>query len=249
MNRIATLIALFGVAVLTACSSAKLGKEQVLYMAVGASDAVGVGAIPLTHGYVYRIEDGLQDRGKSVRLLNLGIPDADLNTIAEAVRVGALRLGARPDLVTIWVGANDIIDGVDRSDFEAELAKLLDDLRDKTKAFIVIADIPDLTQLPRFRANPQKSVNRERIAAFNDAIERQADKHHVPVVKLSEEPVEDRYVSDIDGFHPSDEGHRRIANLFLAVILPEVAERDRGREIASFCGRGSAALISTVSAM
>jgi hypothetical protein len=45
--------------------------------------------------------------------------------------------------------------------------------------------------------------------------------------------VEDRYVSDIDGFHPSDEVHRRIANLFLAVILPEVAERDRDRGIAT----------------
>jgi len=233
MNPIAKLIALYGLAMLTACSSAKLGKEQILYMAVGASDAVGVGATPLTHGYVYRIEDGLQDRGKSVQLLNLGIPGADLHTIAEAVRVGALRLGARPDLVTIWVGANDIIDGVNRSDFEADLAKLLDDLRDKTKAFIVIADIPDLTQLPRFRDNPQKSVNRERIAAFNDAIERQAKKHNLPVVKLSQEPIEDKYVSDIDGFHPSDEGHRRIAELFLAVILPEVAERDRDQGIAT----------------
>lgn len=232
MNRIAKLAALFGLAILTACSSAKLGKEQISYMAVGASDAVGVGAIPLSHGYVYRINNELQDRGKTVHLLNLGIPGADLPTISDAVKV-ALRAGAEPDLVTIWVGANDIIDGVDADDFESELADMLDRLRDKTKAFIVIADIPDLTQLPRFRANPQRSVTKERIAAFNAAIERQADKHRVPVVKLSEEPVLDRYVSDIDGFHPSDEGHRHIANLFLAVILPEVAERDRGWEIAS----------------
>jgi acyl-CoA thioesterase I len=232
MNRQTKLAALVGLAILTACTSAKLGEEQILYMAVGASDAVGVGAIPLSHGYVYRINSELQDRGKTVHLLNLGIPGADLSTIADVVKV-ALRAGARPDLVTIWVGANDIIDGVDAGDFEAELADLLDRLRDKTKAFIVIADIPDLTQLPRFRANPQRSVTKERIAAFNDAIERQADKHHVPVVKLSKEPIEDRFVSDIDGFHPSDEGHRRIADLFLAVILPEVAERDRSWEFAA----------------
>ena len=222
MKGIAQLVCLLGLAILTACTSAKLGEKRISYMAVGASDAVGVGAIPLSHGYVYRINNGLQDRGKTVHLLNLGIPGADLHIIADAVNF-ALIGGAEPNLVTIWVGANDIIEGVDANDFESELADMLDRLRDKTKAFIAIADIPDLTQLPRFRAKPEPSVTRERIAAFNQAIGRQADKHRAALVKLSEEPVEDRYVSDIDGFHPSDEGHRRIANLFLAVILPEVA--------------------------
>jgi hypothetical protein len=75
-------------------------------------------------------------------------------------------------------------------------------------------------------------VSEKRIAAFNEAIRRQADDHHVPVVKLSDEPVEERFVSDLDGFHPSDAGHRRIADLFLAVILPEVAVRDGDWEIA-----------------
>src|SRR5262245_36591845 len=208
------------------CASHQLDQNEILYMAVGASDAVGIGATPLTNGYVFRIEDQLEDRGKHVHLLNLGIPGANLDTIAQAVR-GALRVGAKPNLVTIWVGANDIIDGVDPEDFEMELDDLLGRL-DDTGAFVAIADIPDLTELPRFRDNPVKTVTSERIRAFNSAIDHQADDHAAALVRLSDEPVEERYVSDADGFHPNDRGHRRIADLFLAAIEPEVAALSRG---------------------
>ena len=40
------------------------------------------------------------------------------------------------------------------------------------------------------------------------------------VVDLYGEPVEDELVSDEDGFHPNNEGHRQIAERFLRAILP-----------------------------
>jgi len=208
--------------ILVGCAGSAPEDDEILYMAVGASDAVGVGANPLTDGYVYRIEDDLEDRGKDVKLVNLGIPGADLDLLDDAVDA-ALRAGVRPDLVTIWVGANDLIEGDDADDFESELGELLDRLRDDTSAFIVIANLPDLTELPRFQEDPLDTVTRERIQAFNDAIEDQADEYDVPVVDLAAEEVKDKYVSDVDGFHPNDAGHRRLAELFLDVILPEVA--------------------------
>ena len=208
--------------ILVGCAGSAPEDDKILYMAVGASDAVGVGANPLTDGYVYRIEDDLEDRGKDVKLVNLGIPGADLDLLDDAVDA-ALRAGVRPDLVTIWVGANDLIEGDDADDFESELGELLDRLRDDTSAFIVIANLPDLTELPRFQEDPLDTVTRERIQAFNDAIEDQADEYDVPVVDLAAEEVKDKYVSDVDGFHPNDAGHRRLAELFLDVILPEVA--------------------------
>jgi lysophospholipase L1-like esterase len=76
------------------------------------------------------------------------------------------------------------------------------------------------TELPRFRENPDEYVTRERIEAFNDAIAEQAEDYDVRLVDLDAEPVEDDLVSDKDGFHPNDEGHRRIADEFLKVILP-----------------------------
>jgi lysophospholipase L1-like esterase len=220
MNRLSAIIA--ALFVMAGCASHRLEEDGILYMAIGASDAVGVGARPLSNGYVFRIEDALEDRDKNVHLLNVGVPGANLDTLADAVQV-ALRVGAEPDLVTIWVGANDIIDGVDPEKFEDELDNLLDRL-DQTDAFIAIADIPDLTELPRFREDPVATVTHRRIDAFNNAIEGQAEEHEAALVQLSEEEVEERFVSDVDGFHPNDRGHRRIAELFLEVIEPEVAE-------------------------
>jgi lysophospholipase L1-like esterase len=219
MNRQTAMLA--ALLLMAACSSHRLEEDEILYMAIGASDVIGIGATPLTHGYVFRIEDALEDQGKKVHLVPVGVPGANLGTIAEAART-ALSVTGKPDLVTIWVGANDVIDGVDPKEFEEELDDLLDRL-DKTEAFIAIADLPDLTQLPRFREEPIDTVTRKRIEAYNEAIQHQAEEHEAALVRLSDEKVEDRFVSDLDGFHPNDRGHRRIAELFLETIAPEVA--------------------------
>lgn len=39
----------------------------------------------------------------------------------------------------------------------------------------------------------------------------------------------EHYVSDIDGFHPSNAGHAAIAELFLRLILPQFAPSSGAR--------------------
>jgi lysophospholipase L1-like esterase len=197
------------------------GRDTVIYAALGASDAVGIGAEPLTRGYVYRIRDGLDVRLKTVNLINLGIPGAEIDRIAETARI-FLQARARPDIVTLWTGANDVIAGRLVGDFEPDLGNLLARLRADTDAVIVAADVPDLTRLPRFRVNPPPAVTAERVRVFNAAIARQAARYRVPLVPLFAQPIESELVSDADGFHPSNEGHARIAQLFLDTLLPEL---------------------------
>jgi acyl-CoA thioesterase I len=192
----------------------------ILYLAIGASDALGMGADPLKNGYVYRIRDELERQTrKDVRLLNLAMPGGTTRDLSQGVQL-ALRRQVKPDLVTIWAGANDIIDGQDPGDFEKDLRTILIELRDKASASIVIADIPDLTRSPRFKVQPSRVVTSERIAAFNRVIATQANAFNVPLVRLSREEVTDEVVSNIDGFHPSNRGHRIIAQVFLKTILP-----------------------------
>lgn len=205
---------------LSGCSSAQRQGRDILYLAVGASDALGIGATPLRNGYVYRIRDELEQQTRGdVRLLNLAIPGGTTRDLRQALQL-ALRKEVKPDLVTIWTGANDVIDGRAPEDFEKELSAILRELRDKSSAFIVIADIPDLTKIPRFMTRPSPVVTAPRIAAFNRVIEKQANAFNVPLVRLSKEEITDELVSDVDGFHPSDKGHRVIAQLFLRTILP-----------------------------
>jgi lysophospholipase L1-like esterase len=193
--------------------------DRIIYLAIGASDAAGVGATPLTRGYVFRIADELDQRVDQVFLAPLAIPGADTEQLDAALEL-FLESEIEPNLVTVWTGANDVIRGEDADDFEGELEDMFERLRDRTDGVIVAANIPDLTELPRFREDPDDDVTRERIEEFNDAIAEQAEDYDVLVVDLYAEPVEDDLVSDEDGFHPNDEGHRRIAEAFLEIILP-----------------------------
>lgn len=191
----------------------------VNYLALGASDAFGIGASPITRGYVYRIKDGFEDRGRKVSLLNTGIPTADIPAIKKVARK-ALKRDVDYDLITIWTGANDLIGGSDVKDFEKDLESMLARIRDKSKAFVVIMNLPDLTQIKKFREDPDKDVTVENVTAFNKAITRQAKKHNVPIVDFFKAAPGDMLVSK-DGFHPNNDGHQKIANLYLKIILPK----------------------------
>jgi lysophospholipase L1-like esterase len=212
-------LAVFG-ASLAACASAPPDPPQrIVYLALGASDAAGVGADPITRGYVFRIADALDERVDEAFLANLGLPGANTEQIDQALAL-FLSSEVEPDVVTVWTGANDVIQGRDADDFEGDLEAIFERLRARTDGVIVVANLPDLTELPRFRSESDDDVTRERIEEFNEAIAAQAENQDVLLVDLYSEPVEDDLVSDRDGFHPSNEGHRRIADEFLAVILP-----------------------------
>lgn len=192
---------------------------RLVYVALGASDAVGIGAFPLENGYVYRIRDELEERADEVILYNLGVSGVRISYIERTELPTAL--AHQPDLVTIWTGPNDIIQGSDVADFEASLSTILNQLRNETSAFVVVANIPDLTALPLFLIFPDTDVTEARVNAFNAAISRQAALYGVPIADLSS----GNYVNDweyisVDGFHPSNKGHAKIAERFLNIILP-----------------------------
>lgn len=185
------------------------------YVALGASDATGVGASPLDEGYVYEIQEELQNDGYDVGLLNLGIPAAETDEIQNIALPVAKE--EEPELVTIFVGVNDIVAGEPIENFQNDLSEILLTLRDDTPALVVIANIPDITQLPRFQSDPDKDVTKERVDTFNAVINNEAAKSGAKIVDLSAIDIQSFQVSD-DGFHPSDEGHQLIADEFLKVI-------------------------------
>lgn len=218
MRRRTVLAGLAGLGLAGCAGGSPARRDSLLYTALGASDAVGVGADPITNGYVYVIRDALAARVKTANLINLGIPGAEIDRIAESARV-FLQARAQPDIVTLWTGANDVIGGRLIEDFEPALGTMLARLRADTGAVIVMANIPDLTRLPRFTARPLPTVTLERIGAFNAALGRQATRYRVPLIDVFAQPVAPELVS-ADGFHPSNAGHARIARLFLDTLLP-----------------------------
>lgn len=191
--------------------------ERLVYAAMGASDAVGIGAFPLDNGYVYKIRDGLQERSEEVVLYNLGESGKRIGYIEDTELPAAIEV--QPDLVTIWAGPNDIIHGTEVNKFEQALSNVLYQLRAQTSALIVIANVPDLTVIPRFIVDPDPDVTVARVTDFNIAISEQAAAYNIPLVDLYSGGYANdwEYVS-IDGFHPSNKGHAKIAELFLDLI-------------------------------
>lgn len=200
-----------------------LDDDAIRYVAFGASDATGVGAVPPSEGYVFRILDGLDDAvQQDVNLINLGVPGAEVDVVRNEVETYlAVDEGNDTDLVTITTGANDIIGGVTPEQFSAELRNILSELTEETEAFIVIGNIPDLTRLPTFIEEPDPDVTPERVVTFNTIIAQLAAEFNVTIADLASIVITEDMVFDLDGFHPSNEGHEAFADVFLPIILPQ----------------------------
>jgi acyl-CoA thioesterase-1 len=188
------------------------------YVAMGASDATGIGASPITSGYVFRIDDKVSEICEETELNNLGIPGVEADEVQNVELPIAVEID--PKLVTIFVGGNDIVSGRTIEAFEEDVQDILSELTEKTGASIFIANLPDMTQLPTFLEEPDRDVTPERVRDFNAVITRQANAYNVTIVDLFSTGVQDVLISD-DGFHPNDDGHQVIAELFLEQIIPQ----------------------------
>jgi lysophospholipase L1-like esterase len=159
-----------------------------------------------------------------VFLVNLGVPGARVDLIKEQVRV-AKQLRTKADLVTVWTGANDLVNGDDPKQFQEGLRAVLSMVKEDISRSIVVANLPDLTLLPRFRTSPSPTVTPARIEAFNRVIAEETSSAGASLVDLQASPVKDDLVFDVDGFHPNNAGHRELARQFLQVVLPKALKR------------------------
>ena len=191
----------------------------VTYVALGASDAVGIGSdVPGSQGYVPLVAAHLP---KKSHLINLGISGIQLH---EALSQELpLALSTSPNLITIWLVANDFIGGVTYDQYFHDLNFLLQQLHVSTHARIVMANLPDLTRLPAFanETPAQKSQMLVAIQKWNKEIAQLAKKYGVALVDLfsqgSQITAHPEYISG-DGFHPSPSGYVQLANYFWQVI-------------------------------
>lgn len=213
------LIAAFGCSGSSDSPSSPSTPGGTVYAALGASDAVGVGASPLSAGYVFLLADRIAGVRGGVDLKNLGIPGARIDRFLNPMLPQAVE--ADPEIITVWTGSNDLIAGMSPEAFGAQLNTLLSDLRNRTGAQIFVGDLVDLTQAPRFRDNPDSNVTRSRIDAFNVRIRSAAAASGAALVRLSSLPLDDSLFAT-DGFHPSNEGHTRLADAFWGEIAPRL---------------------------
>jgi acyl-CoA thioesterase-1 len=209
-----TLLLALLAAMALACTDESARPEQSaapLYVAIGASDSVGTGArSPASEGWVTLV---YQKMPAGTRLANLGINGLQLRQALDQVLPVALDL--RPTVVTVWLAVNDYAAGVPLAAYRDDLDTLLDALAQGTRARVYVANLPDLTLLPRFGDRPPDALRAD-VAQWNAAIAAAAAAHGATLIDLFADWGELRdhpeYISR-DGLHPSSRGHRRLAEI------------------------------------
>lgn len=185
--------------------------RPVVYLALGDSTGAGVGA---EHGgYAARLYSRIERARPGSRLVNLCVAGAATADLL-ARQVG--RAGEeRPTLVTVGVGANDLIRGVPAETFARNLEEIVIRLRSRTGAAVVVMNIPDMSLAPAVPAYMRDSARRH-IRVFNEHIATIAARYGLPVVDLfgqSREFSSHPEFFSHDGLHPSDAGYEYWAGL------------------------------------
>ncbi|MGI8553258.1 MAG: GDSL-type esterase/lipase family protein, partial [Dehalococcoidia bacterium] len=150
MNKLFVILVLITGLSLAACGGGDSVREtgtvsgkQVL-VGIGASDAVGIGSTdPERDNWVAQLAQRLP---AGSRAINLGISSAEASRALEQELPVAL--DAQPTLAVVWLGANDVQDGVSLPIFGQNLAQLLHGLRADGQTRVYVANLPDLRLLP-----------------------------------------------------------------------------------------------------
>ena len=203
---------------LTGCAASSQAGRPLVYLALGASDSVGVGAAnPTQEGWVPQLHRRLPP---GTRLVNLGVSGFKLSeALAQQLPVA---LDTQPDLVTVWLAVNDFNARVNLDQYERDLDRLLTALAAQRPQRILMGNVPALERVPVYGGT---GVGPDRIegevARWNAVIARQAQQHGVTLVDLHSQWTEleahPEYIS-ADGFHPSAAGYRAIADLYYQAL-------------------------------
>lgn len=198
------------------------------YVALGDSTGVGVGA-GNDGGYPERLYRRLKAQGVKAGILNLAQSGAQS---AEVLLEQAPRAaGARPALITLGIGGNDLWRLVPEDEFSANLSAIAD-LLEPTGARVVVCNLVDLGHAPVAKTvegwlgiNPRQIS--ERVVRFNACIAKLATRRGFEVVDLftpshHELLAPNRYFS-ADGFHPSATGYDRWAELLWPAVSRALA--------------------------
>ncbi|HEX3723603.1 MAG TPA: SGNH/GDSL hydrolase family protein [Nitrolancea sp.] len=198
-----------------------IAADPQVYVALGASDAVGVGADhPSSEGWVPLVASELPS---SPELINLGINGATLSdVISQELPVA---VDARANWISIWPGINDLRQDVSLTTFTSELNTLLARLSRQTVAHVIVLNIPDLRLVPAFASVDPTTLD-QTVREWNNTIAQAAQQHHDLLVDLygnSQEIAGHPEDISSDGFHPSTAGYRRIADLVMKTVHADVS--------------------------
>lgn len=187
--------------------SEKIEGESIVYVALGDSTGVGVGARK-GGGYVARLFERVERVHPGSRLVNLCVSGA---TTGDLLRTQLGRVSdTKPTLVTVGIGINDLVQQATPEQFARNFEEIATRLRAQTAGPVVVSNLPDISPAPVVPAFLREEARR-RLQLFNEHIADAAARHRLHLADTFEKsaeviPTHPEFFSP-DGFHPSDEGY------------------------------------------
>jgi lysophospholipase L1-like esterase len=196
--------------------------EPVIYAALGDSTGVGVGA--QNGGYVARLFTRINEVRPGSKLTNVCVSGATTEDVLRSQIEPAL--AARPTLITLGIGINDVGHQMNVETFARNYEMIIVRLK-RANAPIVITNIPDVSLAPVVPPAARGEATR-RITLFNKRIDEIASKYGLLVVdafKATNEIITSHpeFFSS-DGFHPSDKGYEYWAEAMWPTVKKAVGE-------------------------
>lgn len=179
----------------------------VVYVAVGDSTGVGVGA-GRDGGYPARLLKRIKQERTQAKLINFCVSGATSEDLLREQLEAAI--AARPTLVTVAIGINDMGHYVAVEKFARNFDEIIRRLKTETSARIVVSNLPDISFAPVAPVSMREQL-RAQINLFNKHITEIVKRYDVSLVDAYTEthaviPSHPEFFSE-DGFHPSDAGY------------------------------------------
>ena len=198
-------------------------------MALGDSYTIGTGLGDEAQNFPSLLARRLKENtGIDVALVNLGVNGyTTIDLIRQELPV-AQKL--RPELVTVLIGANDVVQRSSEAAYRTRLAEIYDSLAGLglPATNVLAVSVPDFSALPGAAPFGTASDLRMRIDAFNRIAQSEAAARgfgYVDISAISHEESDGRDWLAADGLHPGPAQHRAISDQLWMVLGPAMRNR------------------------
>lgn len=198
--------------------------ESIRYLALGDSYTIGTGLEDEAQNFPSLLARRLKDEsGIDVALVNLGVNGyTTTDLIREELPVAR---NARPELVSILIGANDIVQGSDAAAYRDRLQQIYQGIKELGVpwARVLAISIPDFSPLPGAAPFGSTSELRARVDAFNDIAEKEAASRpfrFADITSISREANRGDGWLAADGLHPGPAQHQAFADHIWQNVAP-----------------------------
>jgi lysophospholipase L1-like esterase len=198
-------------------------------VALGDSYTIGTGLEDEAQNFPSLLAGRLRkDAGIDVALVNLGVNGyKTTDLIREELPVAS---GLHPEVVTILIGANDVVQRSTEAAYQKRLAAIYDALLgwEPPARTVLAISTPDFSALPGARPFGTASDLRVRIDAFNRIAGSEAAARgfqYADISSISREEGRGRDWLAADGLHPGPAQHHAIADHLWTVLGPAIKKR------------------------